>query len=67
MKKIATTLVLLTVLSITAFADGQYPIGGRGCPEKQVCSVNDGETTVSDKTDESIINLFIDYLKSILE
>lgn len=49
MKKFATILVLLFVLSVSAFADGQYPIGGIVCPQGQTCFAN-GEFPIGNKT-----------------
>jgi len=37
MKKIMFTLVLSMVLSISVFADGETPDGGRSCPQGQTC------------------------------
>lgn len=66
MKKFATTLVLLFVLSVSAFADGQYPAGGRTCPQGQTCFVDEGQIPIDNKSDDTIIKSFFDFLKSIL-
>ena len=50
MKKFVTMVVLLFVLSISAFADGQYPIGNRICPQGQTCIVADGQFPIGNKT-----------------
>lgn len=51
MKKFATILVLLFVLSISTFAEeGQIPAGGRSCPQGQTCFVDDGQYPAGGKT-----------------
>lgn len=37
MKKFVSTLILLIVLSISVFADGETHSGGRSCPPNQTC------------------------------
>jgi len=49
MKKFATILVLLFVLSISVFADGEFPIGGKSCPQGQTCFA-EGEFPIGGKT-----------------
>lgn len=66
MKKFATILVLLFVLSISVFADGQYPAGGKSCPQGQTCIVDDGQFPIGNKSDDPIIKSIFDFLKSIL-
>ena len=50
MKKFATILVLLFVLSISAFADGDIHTGGIACPQGQTCFVDDGNIQLGGKT-----------------
>ena len=64
MKKITTILVLLSVLSVSAFADGDVPLGGKSCPQGQHC-LTDGQIPASGKTENPIIENILDYLKSI--
>lgn len=71
MKKFATTFVLLFVLSISVFADeGQYPIGGKTCPQGQTCVT--GQIPLGGKTNESfdssenpVYRDIFDFIKSI--
>jgi len=65
MKKFATILVLLFVLSISAFAEGEYPIGGKSCPQGQTCFTNAGEYPAGGKSDNTIYTDIYDFLKSI--
>ena len=77
MKKIVSTFVLLIVLSISVFADGEIPIGGRSCPQGQTCftstdtkQVNNSvsrqsKTTVSDFSWIDFGNFYL-FLKSVL-
>lgn len=65
MKKFATVLVLLFVLSVSVFAEeGQIPIGGRTCPQGQVC-FTEGEIPTGGKSDNTIYQDIFDFLKSI--
>ena len=48
MKKFATTLILLFVLSVSAFA-GEFPIGNKTCPPGQTCFA-EGEIPLGNKT-----------------
>lgn len=65
MKKFATITVLLFVLSVSAFADGDIPLGGKSCPQgKQTC-LTDGDVPTGGKSDNPIINTIFDYLRSI--
>jgi len=45
MKKIMFTLVLSMVLSISVFADGETPDGGRSCPQGQTCYTDSNKDT----------------------
>ena len=46
MKKTLTVLVLLFVLSISAFAEGDIPLGGsKSCPPGQTC-LTDGDVPI---------------------
>ena len=65
MKKIATILVLLFVLSVSAFAEGGYPIGGKSCPQGQQTCLTEGEIPASGKSDNPIYKEIYDFLKSI--
>ncbi len=68
MKKVATILVLLFVLSISAFADGQFPIGGKSCPQgQQICLAAEGQIPASVKSENPIYEEILDFLKSIFE
>ena len=60
MRKFASILILLFVLSISAFAEGDIPLGGKSCPQGQTCS-NDGD----EKSDNSIYQDVLDFLKTI--
>ena len=67
MKKFASIFVLLFVLSVSAFAEeGQYPIGGRSCPQGQTCFAdNGGIIHTGGKSEKTIYQDIFDYLKSI--
>ncbi len=79
MKKIVYALVLALVLSISVFAEGETPIGGRSCPQGQTCytdsntdtkQINDSisrqpKTTVSDVLWVDFRNFYL-FLKSVL-
>ena len=79
MKKIVCALVLALVLSISVFADGVTPNGGRSCPQGQTCftdnnsdtkQVNNSvsrqsKTTVSDFPWIDFGNFYL-FLKSVL-
>jgi hypothetical protein len=66
MKKFATILVLLFVLSVSVFADeGGYPIGGKSCPQGQQTCLTDGTTHSGGKADNTIIKEIFDFLKLI--
>lgn len=75
MKKIATILVLLFVLSVSAFAEGEIPAGGKSCPQGTVCftegdvplggSLTDGTTHSGAISDNSITKNIFDFLISI--
>jgi hypothetical protein len=68
MKKFATILILLFVLSISAFAEGEFPIGNKSCPQgQQTCLTDEGQYPAGGKSDETIIETVIDFIKSILE
>lgn len=66
MKKFATILVLLFVLSVSAFAEGEYPIANKSCPQGQTCLVDDGEYPIANKSDDTIIESIFDFLDSVL-
>ena len=51
MKKFATILVLLFVLSVSTFADGVIHIGNRNCPQGQTCLTDGGIRTRRNRTD----------------
>jgi hypothetical protein len=68
MKKSATILVLLFVLSISVFAEGEYPAGGKSCPQGQTCFANEGDILIGGgKSENLIIKNIYDFLKSIFE
>jgi hypothetical protein len=68
MKKFATILVLLFVLSVSAFAEGDIHTGGRSCPQgQQTCFTNTGEYPIGEKSENPIIKDIFDFLKSIFE
>lgn len=64
MKKFATTLVLLFVLSISIFADGGIPLGGKTCPQGQTC-LTDGGIPLGGLMEDSIFENFKYFLKFI--
>lgn len=65
MRKFATTLVLLFVLSVSVFAnEGTTHSGGKSCPQGQTC-LTDGTTHTGGKSDNPIIENIFDFLKSI--
>lgn len=64
MKKFATILVVLLVLSFSAFAEGEIPIGGKSCPQGQSC-FTEGEYPAGGKSENPIIIDIYDFLKSI--
>lgn len=64
MKKFATIFVLLFVLSVSAFAEGEIPLGGKTCPQGQTC-LTEGEIPASGKSDNPIIEGIFDFLESI--
>lgn len=67
MKKFATIFVLLFVLSVSAFAEGQYPIGGKSCPQGQpTCLVDGGEIPLDEKPESPIYQDLLDFFKAIL-
>ena len=66
MKKIATIFVLLFVLSVSAFAEGDILIGGgKTCQQGQTCFSNTGEYPAGGKSENPIIKDIFDFLKSI--
>jgi hypothetical protein len=66
MKKFTTILVLLFVLSVSAFADeGQIPAGGKSCPQGQQTCLTEGDILTGGKSDNTIIKEIFDFLKSI--
>ena len=65
MKKFATILVLLFVLSVSAFAEGDIHTGGKSCPQGQTCLAEDGQYPTSGKSENPIIKNIFDFLKSI--
>jgi hypothetical protein len=78
MKKFVSTFALLIVLSISVFAEGETPDGGRRCPQGQTCftdsntdtkQVNNSisrqpKTTVSDVLWIDFRNFYL-FLKSV--
>ena len=65
MKKFATILVLLFALSFSVFAEGEYPIGGKSCPQGQACFTNTVEIPVGEKSESLIYQDIFNFLKSI--
>ena len=75
MRKITTILVLLFVLSVSVFAEGDVPTGGsKSCPQGQVCFTEgdvplggktDGTTHSGGISDNSITENIFDFLISI--
>lgn len=45
MKKIAFSFLLLVVLTISVFADGDIHTGGRSCPQGQTCFTDNNTDT----------------------
>lgn len=67
MKKTITILVLLFVLTVSVFAEGDVPIGGgKSCPPGQTC-LTDGDVPLGGISDNSIYGEMLDFLKSIFE
>ena len=67
MKKIATILVLLFVLSVSTFAEGEYPIGNKSCPQGQTCLADEGEYPAGGKTEDTTYLDIFNFLKLIFE
>jgi hypothetical protein len=65
MKKFATMFVLLFVLSVSVFAEGEFPLGGKSCPQGQTCLAEDGQYPTGGKSENPIIKDIYDFLKSI--
>ena len=65
MKKFATILVLLFVLSVSAFA-GEFPITGRSCPQEQQTCFTEGQYPAGGKFENQIIETIFDFIKSII-
>jgi len=66
MRKFATILVLLFVLSVSVFAEGDIHTGGRTCPQGQTCLAdNGGIIHTGGKSENQIIKEIFDFLKSI--
>lgn len=63
MKKITTIFVLLFVLTVSAFAEGEYPTGGKTCPQGQTCSTGEYPTGGLSQTVKDVF----DYLTSIFD
>lgn len=64
MKKFATILVLLFVLSVPVFAEGDIHTGGRTCPQGQTC-LTDGDVHTGNLTEDSFFENFKYFLKFI--
>jgi len=65
MKKFTTILILLFVLSVSVFAEGDILIGGgKSCPQGQTC-LTDGTTHSGGKSENLIIKEIFDFLKSV--
>lgn len=58
MKKFATILILLFVLSIPVFAEGEYPIGGKACPQGTTCRP-------AEPIENPVLTDIFDFLKAI--
>ena len=64
MKRSIVIFILLSVLSIPVFADGDFPIGGKSCPNGQTsCLVAPIEPDT--KTENSIFKNLTGFLKFI--
>lgn len=63
MKKITISFILLLILSLTAFAEGEIHTGGKSCPQNQTCLVQT-EQTESD-SDNPIFSAVRDFLDLI--
>lgn len=64
MKKFATILVLVFVFSVSAFADGGIPLGGKTCPQGQTC-ITDGGIPLGGLMEDSIRENIYYFLKFI--
>lgn len=58
MKKLTISFILLFILSLTAFAEGDIHTGGRNCPQNQTCLVESNQT----ESDNPIISAVKDFL-----
>jgi hypothetical protein len=66
MKKFATILVLLFVLSVSAFAEGDIHTGGLADSQGQTCSTDNGGIIHSGGlTEDWVFENIFDFLKSI--
>jgi hypothetical protein len=68
MKNFAVTLilafVLVCLLSVNSFAEGNIGIGGRSCPPNTTCLVST-ESPTEQADDATIIKTVIDYLSQL--
>ena len=62
MKKSLVTVFLFVVLTCSVFAEGEFPIGGRTCPQNQTCLV---EQTNQKPENQTIFELVKSYVKKI--
>lgn len=71
MKKKALIIAFLFVFSVSVYAgDGNYPIGGKTCPNGQTtCLVitDQAEPTETENTPNEIFKNVFDFLKTIFE
>lgn len=71
MKKNALIIAFLFVFSISVFAgDGNYPVGGKTCPNGQTtCLISNDQTepTTNDNTTTEKFKSIFNFLKTIFE
>lgn len=66
MKKTASILVLLSVLSFSALADdGTTHSGGKTCPEGQTCLIQPPIQPTTEPTDKDALTEIVDFLKAL--
>lgn len=63
MKKITISFLLLFVLSLTAFAEGEIHTGGRSCPQNQTCLVEPDQ--IESENDNPIILAVKNFIRFI--
>ena len=66
MKKIVSVIVLSFVLTLSVFADGDFPIGGRSCPNQSSCfTAPTNPSAAKTETENPIVKQFSEFFKFI--